>query len=311
MVPRRQPGAWLHGAADQLRRPRGPTHGPRTGYPAAPFAVEHHRRAPVHSDIDGAPTLRPSRASPGRLARVTTVLLVRHGLTALTGPILSGRRPGISLDERGRVQASALADRLRPLALAAIVSSPLDRCAETAGAVAARRGPDGAEAAVVHDDRLLEVDYGAWTGGEIRALEKEPLWRVVQSSPSAVTFPDGESLRGMSARAVEAIRDWNARLGPDATWLACTHADVIRALLADALGLHLDGYGRIHVDPCSVSVVRYGTVGATVLRMNDTGGSAADLVGGHGRRPARPRRAKGVQSAPSVARDPDPPTEDR
>jgi probable phosphomutase (TIGR03848 family) len=242
---------------------------------------------------------------------VTTVLLVRHGLTALTGPILSGRRPGIPLDERGRAQAAALAARLRPLPLAAIVSSPLDRCAETAGVIAADRAPDGGETTVVHEPRLIEVDYGAWTGGEIRRLEREPLWRVVQASPSAVTFPDGESLRGMSARAVEAIRDWNARLGPDATWLACTHADIIRALLADALGLHLDGYGRLHVDPCSVSVVRYGTAGATVLRVNDTSGSAVDLAGGHGRRPGRPRRAKGVQSPPVVASDPTPPTEDR
>jgi probable phosphomutase (TIGR03848 family) len=242
---------------------------------------------------------------------VTTVLLVRHGLTALTGPILSGRRPGIPLDERGHAQASSLAARLHELPLAAIVSSPLERCAETAAAIAAARGADGDAAEVVRDDRLIEVDYGAWTGEEIRRLERDPLWRVVQASPSAVTFPGGESLRAMSARAVEAIRDWNARLGPDATWLACTHADIIRALLADALGIHLDGYGRLHVDPCSVSVVRYGTAGTTVLCMNDTGGSAVDLVGGHGRRPARPRRAKGVQSRTVVASDPTPPTEDR
>jgi len=242
---------------------------------------------------------------------VTTVLLVRHGLTALTGPILSGRRPGIPLDERGRAQAAALAVRLRPLPLAAIVSSPLERCAETAEAIAAGRGDGGDTAEVADDPRLIEVDYGSWTGGEIRRLAREPLWRVVQASPSAVTFPDGESLRAMSARAVEAVRDWNARLGPDATWLACTHADIIRALLADALGLHLDGYGRLHVDPCSVSVVRYGVTGTTVLRMNDTAGSAADLVGGHGRRPARPRRTKGVQSRTGVADDPTPPTEDR
>ena len=232
-----------------------------------------------------------------------TVLLVRHGLTALTGPVLSGRRPGIPLDERGRAQAAALADRLRPVPLAAIVSSPLDRCLETAQAIAAGRPLGGADAEVHVDERLLEVDYGAWTGGEIKVLARDPLWRVVQASPSAVTFPDGESLRSMSARGVEAVREWNARLGPDATWLACTHADLIRAILADALGLHLDGYGRLHVDPCSVSVVRYGTAGATVARMNDTGGSASDLVAGHGRRPGRPRRAKGVQSRLEAADD--------
>lgn len=242
---------------------------------------------------------------------MTTVLLVRHGLTALTGPVLSGRRPGIPLDERGRAQASALADRLRPLPFRAIVSSPLDRCLETARAIAAGRADGGADAEVHLDDRLLEVDYGAWTGGEIRRLEREPLWRVVQASPSAASFPDGESLRAMSARAVEAVRDWNARFGPDATWLACTHADLIRAILADALGLHLDGYGRLGVDPGSVSVVRYGPTGATVVRLNDSGGSASDLLGGHGRRPRRPGRGKGVQSRPGADRDTIPPTEDR
>jgi len=242
---------------------------------------------------------------------VTTVLLVRHGLTALTGPVLSGRRPGIPLDERGRTQAASLADRLRALPLAAIVSSPLDRCLETARVLAAGRADGGADAEVHVDDRLLEVDYGAWTGGEIKRLARDPLWRVVQASPSAVTFPDGESLRAMSARGVEAVRDWNARLGPDATWLACTHADLIRAILADALGLHLDGYGRLHVDPCSVSVVRYHAAGATVARMNDTGGSASDLVDGHARRAGRRHRAEGVQSRPRAVDEAASPSEDR
>jgi probable phosphomutase (TIGR03848 family) len=242
---------------------------------------------------------------------VTTVLLVRHGLTALTGPVLSGRRPGIPLDERGRAQASALADRLRPLPFRAIVSSPLDRCLETARAIAAGRADGGADAEVRLDDRLLEVDYGTWTGGEIRRLEREPLWRIVQASPSAASFPDGESLRAMSARAVEAVRDWNARFEPDATWLACTHADIIRAILADALGLHLDGYGRLRVDPGSISVIRYGPASATVVRLNDTGGPASDIPGGHGRRPRRPGRSEGVQSRPGADRGTTPPTEDR
>ena len=242
---------------------------------------------------------------------MTTVLLVRHGLTALTGPILSGRRPGIPLDERGRSQASALSERLRPLRLAAIVSSPLDRCLETARAIAAGRADGGADAEVIVDERLLEVDYGAWTGGEIKRLARDPLWRTVQASPSAVTFPDGESLRAMSARAIDAVRDWNARLGPDAAWVACTHADPIRAILADALGLHLDGYGRLHVDPCSISIVRYGPTGATVVRVNDTGEAIPEIRGGRGPRPGRRGRAKGVQSRPGAESHAAPPTEDR
>jgi probable phosphomutase (TIGR03848 family) len=217
---------------------------------------------------------------------VTTVLLVRHGLTALTGPVLAGRTPGLALDERGRAQAAALAERLRPVPLAAIVSSPLDRCLQTAGAVAA--GRDGQAPQV--DDRLVEVGYGDWTGRPLRELAKEPLWKVVQQHPSAVVFPGagGEALANTAARSVAAIRDWNARLGPDATWLACSHGDVIKAVLADALGLHLDQFQRIVVEPCSVSVVSYLSTRPFVIRMNDTGGDVSGLLP-----PKRRRRRSG------------------
>ncbi len=218
---------------------------------------------------------------------MTTLLLVRHGLTALTGPVLAGRTLGVSLDERGRAQARALAERLRPVPLAAIVSSPLERCLETARTIAAGRERDGTPLVVETDDRLLEVDYGTWTGGEIRRLAKDPLWRVVQAHPSAAAFPGGESLRAMSARAVEAVRDANARFDADATWLACTHGDVIKAIVADALGLHLDAFQRIVADPCSLTVIRYVETRALIVRMNDVGGSLEDLVPRPARRGAR------------------------
>jgi probable phosphoglycerate mutase len=200
---------------------------------------------------------------------VTTLLLLRHGLTALTGPVLAGWTPDLHLDDRGRAQAEAVAARLAPVPFAAVVSSPLDRCLETAGAL-------GREVTV--DDRLGECRYGDWTGRELKALAKDPLWKVVQAHPSAVTFPGGESLREVAARAVDAVRDWNARLGPDATWLACSHGDVIKAIVADALGLHLDQFQRITVDPCSVTVIRYTELRPFVVRLNDTGGTYDDLV---------------------------------
>jgi len=206
---------------------------------------------------------------------VTTVLLVRHGLTPLTGPVLAGWTPGVHLDERGRAQAAALAERLRPVPLAAVVASPLERCRETAEAILAGRDP----APPLHvDEQVGEVRYGAWTGRELRALRKEPLWAVIQGHPSAAVFPDGEGLAVMGARAVAAVRRWNAALGPQATYAIVSHGDVIKAILADALGLHLDGFQRIGVDPCSLSVVRYGAGGPQVERVNDTGGSAAGLA---------------------------------
>src|SRR4051812_36852255 len=205
---------------------------------------------------------------------MTTVLLVRHGLTSMTGPVLAGWTPGVHLDDRGRAQAVALAERLRPVPLSGIVSSPLERCQETAAAVAV--GRDAPE--VQTDDRLGECRYGDWTGQELKKLAKDPLWKVVQAHPSAAEFPGGEALRETQARAVDAVRSYNAELGDDATWVAVSHGDVIKAVVADALGLHLDLFQRIQADPCSVTVIRYTPLRPFVLRLNDVGGTVDDLV---------------------------------
>ncbi|MFI0374483.1 histidine phosphatase family protein [Actinomadura sp. 1N219] len=217
---------------------------------------------------------------------MTTLLLVRHGLTAMTGPVLAGWTPGVHLDERGRAQVAALAERMAPLPLAAIVSSPLDRCAETAEAIAAARGPGrGAPVEKIEtDERFGEVRYGDWTGRPLKELAEEPLWRVVQAHPSAVTFPGeaGESLAAAQHRAVTAVRDWNARIaaehGPDALYAVCSHGDIIKAVVADALGLHLDQFQRIQADPASLTAIRYTETRPFVVRVNDTGGDIAALV---------------------------------
>jgi probable phosphomutase (TIGR03848 family) len=224
---------------------------------------------------------------------VATVLLVRHGLTAMTGPVLAGHTPGVHLDERGRAQAEAMAARLVPVPLAAVVTSPLERCVETAQAVLAGRSLVSSI-----EPRLAEVRYGDWTGKSLKELAKQPLWRVVQAHPSAAVFPgaEGEALAGAQSRAVSAVREWDARIaasaGPDAVWLACSHGDIIKAILADALGLHLDLFQRIVVDPCSVSVVRYTDTRPFVLRVNDTGGDVAALLP-----PKRRRRRKPAADA--------------
>ncbi len=219
---------------------------------------------------------------------MTLVLLVRHGLTAGTGKVLTGRTPGIPLDDRGRGQAQALAARLAAVPLDAIITSPLERCRQTAEAIAAAR--NGHPAAVQEDERFAEVKYGDWTGQPLRRLAREPLWRVVQNHPSAVRFPGeaGESMPEMQHRAVSAIRDWNARLGPHAVYLICSHGDVLKSLLADSLGMHLDLCQRIQVDPCSLSVIRYTQLRPFVVRMNDTGGSVSGLA-----RPAPDGKARG------------------
>lgn len=226
---------------------------------------------------------------------------MRHGLTAGTGKVLAGRTPGIPLDDRGREQAAALAARLAAVPLDAIVTSPLERCRQTAEAIAAAR--NGHPVAVQEDERLAEVKYGDWTGRPLRSLARERLWRVVQEHPSAVRFPGeaGESMAEMQHRAVSALRDWNSRLGKDAVYLVCSHGDVLKSLLADSLGLHLDLCQRIQVDPCSLSVIRYTPLRPFVVRMNDAGGSLSGLVPPRGDGRSQP----GVAAAPAGPRDGD------
>lgn len=216
---------------------------------------------------------------------MTTVLLVRHGRTAANASgVLAGWSDGVDLDDHGREQVETLASRLSDLPVSAIVTSPLERCQQTAKALAHSR--DGTPLHI--DARIGEVHYGDWTGQPLKSLAKLPLWKTVQAHPSGVVFPgeSGESMAAMQARAVAAIREWNTELGNDAIYLAVSHGDVIKAILADALGQHLDQFQRIVVNPASLSVVQYAATRPFVERINDTGGEVAGL------KPKRRRRSK-------------------
>lgn len=199
------------------------------------------------------------------------LILARHGrTTANAAGVLAGRAAGIGLDGHGKDQAQAAAERLREVAIARVVSSPMQRCLETADLLV-----PGQPIAI--DDRLTECDYGDWTGGTLAALAKEPLWRTVQRQPSAATFPSGESMTQMSSRAIDAARSLSREIadadGEHAVWLAVSHGDIIKAILADALGMHLDSFQRIGVNPASLSLVHYGRHRASVLAMNTVAGA--------------------------------------
>lgn len=230
---------------------------------------------------------------------MATVVLARHGrTTANASGVLAGRSKGVGLDEHGVGQARAAGERLAGVPVSAVVTSPLERCRSTAREIA-RALPGSVRPA--SERGLLECDYGDWTGRELKTLAKEPMWATVQAHPSAAAFPGGETMAAMAARAVEAVRRWDARVeaehGPDAVWVAVSHGDVIKAVLADALGMHLDAFQRIVVDPGSLSVVRYTPLRPFVLTSNSTAG---DL--GHLRPPAkRPgRRRRTVSSDAAV-----------
>ena len=228
---------------------------------------------------------------------MATVILARHGRTTANATgVLAGRSKGVHLDDHGLEQARQAAERLAGLPLAALVSSPLERCRETAREIG-RTQANGVRP--VTERGLLECDYGEWTGRELKTLAKEPMWRTVQAHPSAAAFPGGESMAAMAARAVAAVRRWDARVeeehGPDAVWVAVSHGDVIKAVLADALGMHLDAFQRIVVDPASLSVVRYTALRPFVVASNTSAGDLAHL-----RPPVRSRRRRKPTSDATV-----------
>ncbi|MET3368312.1 UNVERIFIED_CONTAM: putative phosphomutase (TIGR03848 family) [Jeotgalibacillus campisalis] len=213
---------------------------------------------------------------------MATVILVRHGRTTANATgLLAGRAAGISLDKIGREQAALMAGRLAAVPVVGVVSSPLERCRETAQLILDRQA--GTPYAPVDID-LTECDYGLWQGRTLSDLATEDLWPAVQSQPSAVVFPGGESMAAMQARSVAAVRRHDAAFeaehGPGAVWAAVSHGDIIKSILADALGMHLDLFQRISVGPASVSIVRYGPGRPSVYATNTDAGDLSWLSNG-------------------------------
>jgi probable phosphomutase (TIGR03848 family) len=208
---------------------------------------------------DGAPVDTPPKPP-------TRLVLVRHAVTAHTGPLLSGRMPGVDLSEKGRGQAVAAADRLAVLAVAAVYASPIERTTQTAQAIAARHNLD-----VLPLPGVIEADYGDWTGGKIVELAKTDEWKVVQVAPSRARFPGGETIREMQARTVGALDEVIAN-HPHETVVVVSHADPIKSAIAHYTGLHLDLFQRVHVAPASATILDFHAYGAMLVKCNDTGG---------------------------------------
>ena len=197
---------------------------------------------------------------------MTTLLLVRHATTATTGARLGGRTEGVRLDDAGRAQAEETARRLVPLPVKAVYASPLERTWETARIVAA---PHRRRVRVC--EGVVEVEYGTWTNRPLKEVARRKLWPVVQARPSLVRFPQGESIRAMQLRAVDALQELVARHRRDVIAVV-SHADVIKAAVAFYLGLPIDLFQRLHVSPASVTVLRLGEhEQPALLRFNDDG----------------------------------------
>jgi probable phosphoglycerate mutase len=197
---------------------------------------------------------------------VTLLLLVRHAVTDMTGKRLYGRSEGISISEAGREQAVNLARRMAEVPLAALYSSPLDRCVETAGPIAEACGVE-----VQPLEGVVEIDYGQWTGRTFTSLRRLKLWRDFHgATPSTPRFPGGETLLEAQRRAVEAVEEVVER-HPKATVAIVTHGDVVALVLAHYAGVHIDLFQRLEVAPASVTAIAAGGGAPKIRRVNDTG----------------------------------------
>lgn len=203
---------------------------------------------------------------------MTLVILLRHAhSTANHSGILAGRTEGVHLSPLGRAQARKLSTRLGEIPLKSLRSSPLERCAETLHPWLRRREMSDSllmtELTIDHD--LAEVDYGLWSGRKLRTLSRDPLWKTVQERPSQVTFPQGESLLAMQKRAMKSVEAGLSLRGKGHV-LLMSHGDIVKSIIASALGMHLDEFQRIVIDPASVSIVDYSGNRPRVLLLNDS-----------------------------------------
>jgi probable phosphomutase (TIGR03848 family) len=191
------------------------------------------------------------------------VLFVRHGQTSTTGTTLPGRAAGLHLSEAGQTQAHTAAGRIAALPrVDAVYASPLERTRETAAPIAKAR-----KLRVRTERGLIECDFGDWTGKRLKDLMKKPEWGVIQRYPSGFRFPNGESFTDMQSRMVDTVNRL-AKEHRGGTIVCVSHADPIKAVVAAAVGTHLDLFQRIVISPCSVTTVVYGTGGPMVLAVN-------------------------------------------
>jgi broad specificity phosphatase PhoE len=193
----------------------------------------------------------------------TTFLLVRHAAHDRVGTVLCGRMQGVRLSEDGRAQARRLAERLAADPIASVQASPLERAMETAEPIAVRLGQ-----VVERSDALLEIDFGAWTGTSFKELDQDPRWAAWNRARAVSRPPYGETMLEAQGRIVAAMETLRG-LHRERAVVLVSHSDVIKAALLYHLGLPLDAYGRIEIDPASISTLVVGDWGAKLIRLNE------------------------------------------
>jgi probable phosphomutase (TIGR03848 family) len=207
---------------------------------------------------------------------MTLIYLIRHGHNQYVEKgKLAGRIPEIHLSEQGQAQASALAELLTQTKLKAIYASPLERTMETAQPIARAAGLD-----VIPEDGLLEMDYGTWQGKSLKALRRRKLWPLIHSTPSRVRFPEGESFAETQARIVAILDRLQRQHHQKTAVIACVfHSDPIKLAIAHYLGLPLDLFQRLTVEPASLNLLAMSSNHVRLLRLNDTRATYVETSG--------------------------------
>jgi len=214
------------------------------------------------------------------------IVLIRHAHSqANARGVLSGRLPNISLSEKGIKQSQELAARLGTFPISEIRISPMQRCRETIEPWLETL-PKTRQKLLLKDANLTEVDYGSWSGKKLAVLSRNKLWKTVQSNPSAMYFPEGEGLAHMQQRAMKAVHE-SVNTKRSGAAVLVSHGDVIKAIVASALGMHLDDFQRIVIDPASVTILDYSHGQARLTLMNDSRSMLHDVL-------AAPTRSKNL-----------------
>ena len=216
------------------------------------------------------------------------LVLIRHAHSeANAAGILSGRLPNVHLSKKGVEQSEHLAVRLGNFPVSTLRVSPMERCFETISPwINSIVLPNNPRFEPMIDQELTEVDYGSWSGKKLAVLSKNKLWKTVQEAPSRMYFPSGEGIAQMQSRAMTSVHEAVSTKAKGAAVIV-SHGDVIKSIVASALGMHLDEFQRIVIDPASISILDFSTTKPRVLLLNDSRSVITELL-------VAPKRAKNL-----------------
>ena len=197
------------------------------------------------------------------------IVLLRHAHSVANEKnLLAGRTAGIALSKTGKAQAEDLIARLGATKFDEVAISPLQRCRET---IDPWLTSSNGKSRVVTDDSISEVDYGSWSGKSLASLRRKSQWKVVQDFPSQMVFPEGESLLEMQGRALSGFYRLNSVKGKGPRLLV-SHGDVIKSIVAHCLGMHLDQFQRLVIEPASITIIDTDNGMSRLVRFNDAKG---------------------------------------